>query len=177
MPWASTHLTHVIKTVLAAALNTTITILIWRHAAIAMSFKHLPEEYHFKRDYGLKEGDAIMDLQATHSSKRASASYARGRDEGPGFTRLVRNEYRQLSRHWHVFLGYGTSLPPRDATWAPLEKVADAEPKTNSTKRKRQELEDEVRSLVRGQRLLRSQRTREKPARTPFDDDDAAWEF
>ncbi|KAF2992901.1 hypothetical protein E8E13_000416 [Curvularia kusanoi] len=40
-PWPSSHLGVVIKKLLAAALSTTILVLLWRYAAIAMSRKHL----------------------------------------------------------------------------------------------------------------------------------------
>lgn len=114
-PWASSHLGVVIKKLLAAALSTTISVLLWRHAAIAMSRKHLPEGFQFKRDYSLNEEDAIMDLQSTHSSRRAAITYARSRDEGPGFRKMLRDNCRALSRAWHTFLGFGTVLPPRDS--------------------------------------------------------------
>ena len=42
-PWPSSLLGQVIKRELGAALSTTVTILLWRHGAIAMSRKHLPE--------------------------------------------------------------------------------------------------------------------------------------
>ena len=96
-PWPSLHLGHVIKNLLGAVLSTTITILLWRHAAIAMSRKHLPEGFQFKRDYSMNKGDAIMDLQSTHTSNRAAVLYARSRDEGPGFSKMIRDDYRSLS--------------------------------------------------------------------------------
>jgi hypothetical protein len=61
-PWPSLHLGVVFKKLLAVMLSTTITVLLWRHAAIAMSRKHLPKGLQFKRDYSMNEGDAIMDL-------------------------------------------------------------------------------------------------------------------
>jgi hypothetical protein len=181
-PWPSMHLGHVIKTLLAAALGTTITILLWRHAAIAMSRKHLPEECRFKRDYSLSEGDAAMDLQAAHSSARASISYARSRDEGPGFSAWIRDDLRRVSRHWHNFLGFGTALPPRDCVWtAPQEKTAFvSEPLAK--KRKREDLEGELRNWVSNERLLRTRRSRRQRSSStaaPRRDDNSPsrWEF
>ncbi|KAF3030308.1 hypothetical protein E8E12_000480 [Didymella heteroderae] len=166
-PWPSTQLGAVIKKLLAVALSTTITVLMWRHAAIAMSRKHLPECFQFKRDYGMNEGDAIMDLQSAHTSKRAAISYARSRDEGPGFSQMLRDDYRSLSRAWHTFLGFGTVLPPRDsavqaAAAAPAQDSTPAEPPTaaSAMKRKREELERELRGWVRDERLLRPKRRR-----------------
>lgn len=95
----------VIKERLAAALSTTITVLLWRHAAIAMSHKHLPEGFQFRRNYGVKEGDAIVDLQSAHTLKRAAIIYARSRDEGPGFSKTVRDDYRSPQRRLARFSG------------------------------------------------------------------------
>ncbi|KAF2993360.1 hypothetical protein E8E13_001896 [Curvularia kusanoi] len=136
-PWPSSRLRAVIKERLAAALSTTITVLLRRHAAIAMSRKHLPEGFQFRRDYGAREGDAIMDLQSAYTSKRAAITYARSRDEGPGFSKTVRDDYRSLSRAWHAFLGFGAALPPRDSALAP-EPTPPAPTAIPATKRKRE---------------------------------------
>jgi hypothetical protein len=181
-PWPSTHLGHVIQTLLAAALGTTITILLWRHAAIAMSRKHLPEECRFKRDYSLSEGDTAMDLQAAHSSARASISYARRRDEGPGFSPWLRDDYRRVSRHWHTFLGFGTVLPPRDGVGAAPQEEAAFDPEPLVRKRKRADLEKELRTWVSSERLLRSRgsrRQRSSSTTAPRRDDDSPsrWDF
>lgn len=157
-PWSSLHLGVVFKKLLAVMLSTTVTVLLWRHAAIAMSRKHLPEGLQFKRDYSMNEGDAIMDLQSTHTSKRAALSYARSRDEGPGFSKMIRDDYRCLSRAWHTFLGFGTVLPPRDSVQVPQAPEIAASAVVEPKKREREELERELKGWVRGDRLLRLKR-------------------
>ncbi|KAF3031161.1 hypothetical protein E8E11_000485 [Didymella keratinophila] len=156
-----------------------------------MSRKHLPEGFQFKRDYGMNEGDAIIDLQSAYTSKRAAISYARSRDEGPGFSKMLCDDYRSLSCAWHTFLGFGTVLPPWGGTQAAAPALAQdptlAEPTAASAiKRKREELERELRGWVRDEQLLRPKRRRTRRAIGPAagprcleqnDRLDESWEF
>lgn len=113
--WNSAQLGLVIKDILAKELSPGLNVLKWRHIAISISRRHLAEGYQFKRDYSLHEGNTAMDLQASHTSNRASITYARDRRAGPGFSNVLTNEFRTISRSWHAFLGFGgVALPPRN---------------------------------------------------------------
>lgn len=70
-PWESGRLSAVMKEEFRRGLNTTLSIVLWRHAAIAISRRHLPEGTGFKRDYGPDEYNAAMDSQAAHTSSVA----------------------------------------------------------------------------------------------------------
>jgi hypothetical protein len=63
-------------------LNTKANILAWRHAAIAISRKHLSGKG-FKRDFN-DDGSAAIDLQAAHDSRMAGNIYAREIEQAPG---------------------------------------------------------------------------------------------
>lgn len=78
-PWESKQLGLVIAEEFKRCLKMTVTIILWRHCAIAISRRHLPEGNKFKRDYSVNEGNSAMDLQAAHSSKMAGAIYEIGR--------------------------------------------------------------------------------------------------
>jgi hypothetical protein len=131
------------------------TLLLWRHASIAMSRRHLPEGYKFKRDYGLDKESSAIDLQAAHTSRMAGSCYARDVREAHGHVASIRAEYRQLSRSWHTCMGFGVPLPPRDELKEPTIKptiTVSAQGPTHSTynghKRTREELEKELNSWM-----------------------------
>ncbi|KAA8617338.1 hypothetical protein PtrV1_10639 [Pyrenophora tritici-repentis] len=79
--WDSSRLTRVIAREARLYLDTTLSILIYRHLAIAISRQHLPCGG-FKRDYGVHK--KIADQQATHGTWIAGTVYARGLQEAPG---------------------------------------------------------------------------------------------
>lgn len=82
------------------------SIVVWRHLAIAISRKHLACGG-FKRDYGMDE--TAFDNQSCHSSRTAGSVYARGLKEAVGHIEARRASYRKVSQEWHAFLGF---LPP-----------------------------------------------------------------
>jgi hypothetical protein len=104
-PWESAQLGLVIKEAFRRGLQTTASTLLWRHASIAISRRHLPEGYKFKRDYGPDEENSAIDLQAAHTSRMAGVCYARDVREGYGHVASLRSEFRGLSRNWHTCLG------------------------------------------------------------------------
>jgi hypothetical protein len=109
-PWLSSRLTEVLKSQFKMHLDTEARILTWRHAAIAINRKHLPQAK-FKKDYGIDVGSTTWnDEQAAHPAKLAGSIYARGIEEAPGHVEAARAEYRQISRAWHSWLGFALYL-------------------------------------------------------------------
>ncbi|KAL5344753.1 hypothetical protein ACLOAV_010150 [Pseudogymnoascus australis] len=107
--WDSSRLSKVLQQEFKAYLNTTANITLWRHAAIAISRKHLGG-LKFKRDYGSEPAPTWAAEQTGHTANVAGNVYARGIEEAPGHVELARTEYRALSRTWHSFLGFGAYL-------------------------------------------------------------------
>jgi hypothetical protein len=107
--WDSSRLSNVLQQEFKAYLNTTANITLWRHAAIAISRKHLGG-LKFKRDYGSEPAPTWVAEQTGHTANVAGNVYARGIEEAPGHVELARTEYRALSRTWHSFLGFGAYL-------------------------------------------------------------------
>lgn len=159
-PWESSYLGRVIKSELARGLRTTACIMSWRHAAIAISRRHLPEGSKFKRDYGPDERSTAMDLQAAHTSRMAGICYGRDMREGPGQTASLRAEFRTLSRNWHICLGFGIHLPPRDEPDPPSRAGLRALQECSGNlvagqKRTREEEKNELNSWLLEKDLLR----------------------
>jgi hypothetical protein len=111
-------------------LSTTANITTWRHAAIAISRKHLGGAK-FKRDYNSEPAPTWVAEQTGHTAYVAGNVYARGIEEAPGYVASARAEYRSLSRTWHSFLGFGVYLgvlPPnslkrlREDNWKALKE-------------------------------------------------------
>jgi hypothetical protein len=168
-PWESDRLGSVIKEEFKRGLNTTASIILWRHTAIAISRRHLPEGNKFKRDYGLDERNTAMDLQAAHTSRMAGICYARDMREGPGQTASLRAEFRALSRSWHTCLGFGVPLPPRDMAdlCDGVEAAVSQDSVRYSTcgdKRSREEVEQQLNDWMRGESLLRINNKRRRSA-------------
>jgi hypothetical protein len=165
--WESAQLGLVIKEAFRHGLQAKASTVLWRHASIAISRRHLPEGYKFKRDYGLDEESSAIDLQAAHTSRIAGSCYARDVREAHGHVASIRAEYRQLSRSWHTCMGFGVPLPPRDKSEEPTIKpiiTASAQEATHSTynghKRTREELEKELNSWMQEEAVLPIKRRR-----------------
>jgi hypothetical protein len=97
-----------------AYLNTTANITTWRHAAIAISQKHL-RGAKFKQDYSLEPAPTWVAEQTGYTAYVTGNVYAREIEEAPGYVASARAEYRALSRTWHSFLSFGvylSVLPP-----------------------------------------------------------------
>lgn len=105
-PWPSSRLSRVLIQEFQRLVLTKVTIPIWRHAAIAISRRHL-RQAKFKRDFIEAVTWAWNDEMATHSTKLAGLAYARGLDEAPGHVAGAKAEYRRISREWHAWLGFG----------------------------------------------------------------------
>ncbi|KFZ23250.1 hypothetical protein V502_02271, partial [Pseudogymnoascus sp. VKM F-4520 (FW-2644)] len=105
-PWPSSRLSHMLKQEFQTSLHTQANIQIWRHAAIAISRRHL-RQAKFRKDFDVGAGPAATwnDAQACHAGDLAASIYARGIEEAPGHTEQARAEYRQISREWHAWLG------------------------------------------------------------------------
>lgn len=166
-PWRSSQLGEIIAETMKRDLKTKANVLLWRHAAIAISRRHLPEGRQFKRDYRPDEKNAVMDLQAAHTSQMAGSCYARDVREGRGHVASIRAEYRQLSRSWHTCLGFGVPLPPRNKLEEPsgelfTEAGAREAPQgyVNEHKRSREDLEEELNNWIREEAVLRVKRQR-----------------
>lgn len=102
--------------------QTKFDIRTWRHAAIAISRRHL-HQAKFKRDFIEAAAWAWNDEMAAHSTKMAGLTYARGLDEAPGHVAGAKTEYRRISREWHTWLGFGgyrTTKPDRAGLANPL---------------------------------------------------------
>jgi hypothetical protein len=165
-PWDSSQLGEIIAEEMKRGLKTKASISLWRHTAIAISRRHLPEGQYFKRDYGQDKKDAAMDLQAAHTSRMAGSCYARDIREARGHIASIRAEYRQLSRSWHACLGFGVPLPPRMKVELPQNLAlaagtkVDVEERTCGRKRSREELEKELNEWIREESVLRVKRQR-----------------
>jgi hypothetical protein len=121
--WESKELGQIIAAEFKRGLETDANIMLWRHSAIGISRRHLPDKHKFKRDYSVDEGSTAMDLQAAHTSRMASISYAREGRDGPGQLFLLRHEYREISRAWHSCLGFGVPLAPRNSVLQEVRNV------------------------------------------------------
>jgi hypothetical protein len=107
--WDSSRLSKVLQQEFKVHLNTNARIILWRHAAIAISRKHLGGAK-FKRDYGSEPAPTWVAEQTGHTAHVAGNVYARGIEEAPGHVASARAEYRSLSRTWHSFLGFRVYL-------------------------------------------------------------------
>jgi hypothetical protein len=117
--WSSQRLSNVMKQETAAFLGAPIGLQIYRHLAIALSRRHL-KGGGFKRDFDTDL--SARDNQSTHTPWTAGRLYARGMEEAPGHVEARRSEFRAVSREWHNFLGFTTSLGARKR---PLGETAD----------------------------------------------------
>jgi hypothetical protein len=66
-PWTSDQLSQILKERFRQGLQTHADIVTWRHAAIAISRRHMCERG-FKRDYEGKTNENILDAQAGHTT-------------------------------------------------------------------------------------------------------------
>lgn len=107
--WGSSRLSKILQQAFRTWLNTDGNITTWRHAAIAISRKHLGGTK-FKRDYGAEPAPTWAAEQTGHTAHVAGNVYARGIEEAPGHVASARAEYRALRRIWHSFLGFGVYL-------------------------------------------------------------------
>ena len=119
-PWPSSRLSNAISSEFKASLNTKANIQIWRHAAIAISRRHL-RQAKFKKDYDI--GTTWNDEQTAHDTKLAGSIYARGIEEAPGHVASARAEYRQICREWHSWLGFALYLGSRGGGYDATAKV------------------------------------------------------
>ena len=125
--WDSSWLSRVLQYEFQLCLNTTANIILWRHAAIAISRRHLGGAK-FKRDYGSEPAPTWVSEQTGHTALVAGNVYACRIEEAPGHVASARAEFRALSRSWHAFLGFRMFLgilPPNSFKCAreePIEK-------------------------------------------------------
>lgn len=96
------------------------SIVVWRHLAIAISRKHLACGG-FKRDYDMDE--TAFDNQSCHSTRTAGSVYARGLEEAAGHIEARRESYRKVSQEWHAFLGF---LPPQLPPTRKIDQLSEA---------------------------------------------------
>lgn len=92
-----------------AYLNTTANITTWRHAAIAISQKHL-RKAKFKHDYSSEPAPTWVAEQTGHTAYVAGNVYTRGIEKAPGYVASACAEYCALSRTWHLFLSFRVYL-------------------------------------------------------------------
>ncbi|KAL6406140.1 hypothetical protein AUP68_10703 [Ilyonectria robusta] len=104
--WPSTRLSDTLSRAFRLSLGTDTNIQLWRHAAIAISRRHL-QQAKFKRDFIEAVSWAWNDEMAAHSTKLAGLTYARGLQEAPGHIAGAKAEYRRICREWHAWLGFG----------------------------------------------------------------------
>lgn len=99
--WSNLHLTTVLQREGRRHLQADLTILSYRHIAIAMSRVYL-RSGGFRRDYATE--DNPVDLQAGHNTWTAETMYARERDVARGFFGMRQLRYRLVSEQWHEFV-------------------------------------------------------------------------
>lgn len=99
--WPSEDLTTILQREGRVHLQTELSTLSYRHAAIAISRAHL-RCGGFQRDYGVDNN--IWDLQAGHTTWTAETIYARERRVAPGHVETRQRGYRVVSEQWHKFL-------------------------------------------------------------------------
>ncbi|TVY62376.1 hypothetical protein Focb16_v004295 [Fusarium oxysporum f. sp. cubense] len=104
--WPTARLSAVLGKTFSRVLGTEASVQMWRHAAIAISRRHL-QQAKFKRDFIETVSWAWNDEMAAHSTQLAGLTYARGLEEAPGHVAGARAEYRRISREWHAWLGFG----------------------------------------------------------------------
>jgi hypothetical protein len=168
LKWIFMRLRHgIISEELRRCLKTKASVSLWRHAAIVISRRHLPQGCQFRQDYGIDEKNAIMDLQTAHTSLMAGSCYARNIREAHGILASIGAEYRQLSRSWHTRLGFGVPPPPRNESEEPSRKpIVEARTQeatqghVNGHKRVREELERELNDWTWEEAVLRVKRPR-----------------
>jgi hypothetical protein len=90
-------------------LHSKANIQVWRHAATAISRRHL-RQAKFRKDFDIGAGPVATwnDAQACHAADLAASVDASGIEEAPGHTVQARAEYRQISREWHGWFGVGS---------------------------------------------------------------------
>lgn len=120
--WSSERLSQVLRREFKAMIGVPISIIVWRHLAIAISRKHLACGG-FKRDYDVD--DTAYDTQSSHTSRTAGSVYARGMEEAAGHIEARRASYRTISQEWHAFLGF---LPPK----LPLREISSLSAQTQT---------------------------------------------
>ncbi|RKK77507.1 hypothetical protein BFJ71_g16731 [Fusarium oxysporum] len=96
-PWSATRLSVALSRTFKLSFGTETNIQIWRHAAIAISRRHL-QQAKFKRDFIEAVSWAWNDEMAAHSTKIAGLTYARGLEEAPGHIAGAKAEYRRISQ-------------------------------------------------------------------------------
>ena len=112
-----------------------------------------------------------MDLQASHTSNRASITYARDRTAGPGFSNILTNEFRTISRSWHAFLGFGgVALPPRNGPGTGHKEVTVSVQTVQ--KRAREAEVAELNTFLRSERM--QEMLRKKRSRTQQNQEDVS---
>lgn len=101
-----------------AGLGHEITVQAYRDIAIAISRQWIRGPIAFRQDDGEaddgeqpqdKDGAAIADAQAGHTSHVAGIVYARGIMEQPGWVAERREKFRACSVDWHRFLGFDST--------------------------------------------------------------------
>ncbi|GKU14558.1 unnamed protein product [Fusarium langsethiae] len=105
-PWSATRLSVTLSRTFKLSFGTETNIQMWRHAAIAISRRHL-QQAKFKKDFIEAVSWAWNDEMAAHSTRIAGLTYARGLEEAPGHIAGAKAEYRRISREWHAWLGFG----------------------------------------------------------------------
>ena len=127
------------------------SIVVWRHLAIAISRKHLACGG-FKRDYDMDE--TTFDNQSCHSTRTAGSIYARGLEEAAGHIEARRESYRKVSQEWHAFLGFlPAQLPPTRKIHETLEASSRCDVlKPLSDQSKRPLADDDARGLAKKMR-------------------------
>jgi len=111
--WGSERLSRVLKREFMNTIGVPMSIVVWRHLAIAISRKHLACGG-FKRDYDMDE--TTFDNQSCHATRTARSIYARGLEEAADHIEARKESYRKVSQEWHAFLGFlpAQLLPTRN---------------------------------------------------------------
>ncbi|KAJ0299009.1 hypothetical protein KNSL1_013682 [Colletotrichum chrysophilum] len=115
--WTTDRARRIMQRTSARLLGNQVNVSMWRHIAIGIANRYLNEAFGREREDGRaggngddeddELGDSAWDLQAGHSTRLAGMIYARELMQFGSGLAAKRQQFRQVSRQWHRFLGFG----------------------------------------------------------------------
>lgn len=117
--WSPDHMRRILQRQSERCMGTTLTIISWRHIAIAIANRYLNEAFRIEEDTGSVEdeeeddvngttSDHILDIQAGHGSHIAGMIYARELQQPTFGTAQQQIRFQRISQRWHRLLGFDT---------------------------------------------------------------------
>ncbi|KXH39658.1 hypothetical protein CSAL01_12557 [Colletotrichum salicis] len=113
--WTTDRARRILQHHSGRLLGSCVNVSTWRHIAIGIANRYLNEAFGQQREsndgYGdeedAEEEDSPWDLQAGHGTRVAGMVYARELMQFGSGLAAKRQRFRQVSRQWHRFLGFG----------------------------------------------------------------------